>query len=106
MVSDGEARLLSRPPGLPLGTVPTAEYSLAEDELRPGDVVFLYTDGLIERRDRDIDDGLSALLAAARDWRGESTEEAVGALLDRLDPPVAEDDVCLLAVRVAPDSRP
>ncbi|HMD95177.1 MAG TPA: PP2C family protein-serine/threonine phosphatase [Trebonia sp.] len=106
VVSDGEARLLSRPPGLPLGTVPTAEYSLAEDELRPGDVVFLYTDGLIERRDRDIDDGLSALLAAARDWRGESTEEAVGALLDRLDPPVAEDDVCLLAVRVAPDSRP
>jgi serine phosphatase RsbU (regulator of sigma subunit) len=100
VVSDGEARLLRRPSGLLLGTVPTAEYSLAEDELRPGDVVFLYTDGLIERRDRDIDEGLIALRHAARGWRGESAEEAVGTLLDRLDPPVAEDDVCLLAVRV------
>ena len=32
--------------------------------------------------------------------QAQSADEAISALLDRLDPPVAEDDVCLLAVRV------
>ena len=100
LVSDGTSRLLDRPSGLLLGTVPTAEYGLAGEELMAGDVLFLYTDGLIERRDRDIDEGLAALLTAARGWRGETAEEAIGTLLDRLDPPVAEDDVCLLAVHI------
>lgn len=100
LVSGGTARLLARPSGLLLGTVPTAEYDLAEEELAPGDVLLLYTDGLIERRDRDIDEGLTALVDAADGWRGETAEDAITALLDRLDPPVAEDDVCLIAVRV------
>ena len=100
LVSGGAARLLARPSGLLLGTVPTAQYDLAEEELAAGDVLFLYTDGLIERRDRDIDAGLTALLAAAGGAQGQTADEAIAALLDRLDPPAAEDDVCLLAVRV------
>jgi serine phosphatase RsbU (regulator of sigma subunit) len=100
LVSDGTARLLARPSGLLLGTVPTAEYDLAEEELAAGDVLFVYTDGLIERRDRDIDEGLIALLDAADGWHGETAEDAIATLLDRLDPPVPEDDVCLVAVRV------
>ena len=100
LVSCGAARLLDRPSGLLLGTVPTAQYDLAEEELAAGDVLFLYTDGLIERRDRDIDAGLMALLAAAGGEQGQTADEAIAALLDRLDPPAAEDDVCLLAVRV------
>lgn len=100
LVSGGAARLLARPSGLLLGTVPTAQYDLGEEELAVGDVLFLYTDGLIERRDRDVDAGLMALLAAAIGELGQTADEAIAALLDRLDPPVAEDDVCLLAVRV------
>ena len=100
LVSGGAARLLARPSGLLLGTVPTAQYDLAEEELAAGDVLFLYTDGLIERRDRDIDAGLTALLAAAGGEQGQTADEAIAALLDRLGPPAAEDDVCLLAVRV------
>src|SRR5271166_2069714 len=92
--------LLARPSGLLLGTVPTARYDLGEEELTAGDILFLYTDGLIERRDRDIDAGIMALLAAAGGEQGQTADEAIAALLDRLDPPVAEDDVCLLAVRV------
>ena len=39
---------------------------------------------------------------ARRRWRraGQTADEAIAALLGRLDPPAAEDDVCLLAVRV------
>ena len=100
LVSGGAARLLAQPSGLLLGTVPTAQYDLGEEELAVGDVLFLYTDGLIERRDRDIDAGLMALLAAAGGEQGRTADEAIAALLDRLDLPVAEDDMCLLAVRV------
>jgi len=102
LVSGGAARLLVRPSGLLLGTVPTAQYDLGEEELAVGDVLFLYTDGLIERRDRDIDAGLMALLAAASGGgeQSQTADEAIAALLDRLDPPIAEDDMCLLAVRV------
>jgi serine phosphatase RsbU (regulator of sigma subunit) len=100
LVSGGVARLLARPFGLLLGAVPTARYDLGEEELATGDVLFLYTDGLIERRDRDIDAGLTALVAAAGGDQGQTADEAIAALLGRLDPPAAEDDVCLLAVRV------
>ena len=37
---------------------------------RPGDGFVLYTDGLVERRDEAIDDGLERLLAAIRDAPG------------------------------------
>jgi serine phosphatase RsbU (regulator of sigma subunit) len=102
LVSRGAVRLLARPSGLLLGTVPTAEYRLAFEELAAGDILFLYTDGLIERRGRDISDGISALLAAADGRWGESADEAIEAVLDRLDPPTAEDDVCVLAICVRP----
>jgi serine phosphatase RsbU (regulator of sigma subunit) len=100
LVSCRAVRLLTRPSGLLLGAVPTAQYTLAYEELAAGDILFFYTDGLIERRDRDIDEGIAALLTAAQGRWGETADEAVEALLDHLDPPTAEDDICVLAVRV------
>ncbi|MFD6528357.1 MULTISPECIES: SpoIIE family protein phosphatase [unclassified Isoptericola] len=68
-------------------------------ELRRGDVMLFYTDGLIERRDRSLKVGLDALVETsaritARDAAGVGEE-----LLSRLaDAP--EDDVALVVVRV------
>ena len=73
---------------------------LAYEQLAAGDVLFCYTDGLIERRGRDIDEGLAGLLAAAAGCQRETADDAVIALFDRLEPPAADDDVCVLAVRV------
>jgi serine phosphatase RsbU (regulator of sigma subunit) len=101
LVSGGTARPLARPYGLLLGTELTAEYGLAREDLAAGDILFCYTDGLIERRDRDIDEGLAGLLAAAGSCQRETAEQALGALLGRLEPLSADDDVCLLAVRVS-----
>lgn len=101
LVSRGQARLLTRPHGVLLGTVPAAEFGLAHQELAPGDIVFCYTDGLIERRDRDLGAGLIALATAAAGCHRASAEEAIATLLGRLGPPAADDDVCLLAVRVS-----
>ena len=47
----------------PLGTYGQGERDEAELRLRDGDRLLLYTDGLVERRDRALDDGLAALAA-------------------------------------------
>lgn len=99
LVRDGEACLLGRPSGLLLGTMTSAEYELATEELIPGDVLIFYTDGLIERRDRDIDEGLIALTDAAAGCLEETAAEIVAHLAAKLDAD-GEDDVCILAVRV------
>jgi serine phosphatase RsbU (regulator of sigma subunit) len=101
LVSGGQARLLTRPAGVLLGTMPAAEYGLADQELTAGDIVFCYTDGLIERRDRGLGEGLLALIKAAAGCQRESAEEAIAALLARLEPPSTDDDMCLVAVRVS-----
>ena len=79
------------------------ERSSGTFELHAGDVVVLYTDGLIERRDRALRDGLRALVEAARDV-GSMEAAGVGEeLLSRLaDDP--EDDIAVVVVRV-PDPR-
>jgi len=100
LVSGDTARPLTRPRGLLLGTELTAKYDLAREEVAAGDILFCYTDGLIERRDRDIDEGLGRLLAAAGGCQRETAEQALIALLDHLGPLPADDDVCVLAVLV------
>lgn len=59
--SDGPPRLLDLPTGTPLGVggVPFESSTL---ELRPGDQLVLYTDGLVETRDDPIDARLDELL--------------------------------------------
>ncbi|WP_231384244.1 SpoIIE family protein phosphatase [Cellulomonas sp. URHD0024] len=67
--------------------------------LLPGDVLLYYTDGLIERRDRGLREGLAALSSVAA---GITALDAAGVgeeLLSRLaDHP--EDDVAVVVVRV------
>ena len=67
----------------------------------------LYTDGLIERRDRDLDEGFAALARAADDLHGQPAETVCATLMDRLLPDQEhEDDVCLLVLRVLPAGSP
>ncbi|MBX9244796.1 SpoIIE family protein phosphatase [Actinotalea ferrariae] len=98
LARDGEVVQLADAAGAMVGFGVTAR-ATGEVELRPGDVVVLYTDGLIERRDRTLRDGLAALVEAtsrvgATDAAGVGEE-----LLARLaDGP--EDDVAVVVVRV------
>jgi serine phosphatase RsbU (regulator of sigma subunit) len=68
--------------------------------LGPGDTVLLYTDGLIERRDRDIDAGTDELIAVLQKCAGLSLDELCDGVHARMFLPDAEDDVALLAVRL------
>jgi serine phosphatase RsbU (regulator of sigma subunit) len=64
MLTHGQpGRLLDGDSGLPLGLTRSPR-AVTEIDLAAGDALLLYTDGLVERRDRDIDAGLSAVLVA------------------------------------------
>ncbi|MGH9101717.1 MAG: ATP-binding SpoIIE family protein phosphatase, partial [Acidimicrobiales bacterium] len=94
----GAARRLRGGPGAPLGTGPL---TLEEQRLnlRPGSLLALYTDGLVERRDRDLDAGidlLGRLLAGVRGHLAGLPQ----ALVHELLPAGPDDDVAILLARV------
>jgi serine phosphatase RsbU (regulator of sigma subunit) len=74
---------------------------------RPADLEFVvptgatlvfYTDGLIERRDATIDEGLSALAAVAATVDGD-LDQFCARLLVELAPPEIQDDVAVVVLR-------
>lgn len=96
--ADGEATLLWDGRSTPLGAfVHPQERGEAEVQLSPGDRLLLYTDGLVERRDRSLDDGLARLTQAAAGIATAPLEEAVRTLTSTLlDDEHGRDDVCVL----------
>jgi serine phosphatase RsbU (regulator of sigma subunit) len=97
----GPPRLLDRRPDLLLGVRPDTARRDAVETLDAGTTLLLYTDGLVERRDADLDAGLDRLRAAAADLAGRPAGEVCDAVLTRLAPDRA-DDLALLALRVLP----
>jgi phosphoserine phosphatase RsbU/P len=92
----GTPRLLDAAPDLPLGAYPNMPRTAKSISLPPA--LFLYTDGLVERRDRPLGDGIADLLAALGPGTADDLcREAMTVLHDA----PAEDDVALLAIRRA-----
>ncbi|WP_084958364.1 PP2C family protein-serine/threonine phosphatase [Thermoactinospora rubra] len=100
LIRDGAARQLAPPCGLLLGVAGDQPYDLAATPLRPGDVLLLFTDGLVERRAQDLDEGLDAALRAARGLPPRDLDAALDRLLEGIGGPNPEDDACLLAVGI------
>ena len=98
--ADGTAEFLSRDPELLLGVRPDRSRTDHDVVLEPGATVLLFTDGLVERRDQPLDEGLERLRAAAADFSALPPEELCDALLGRLVHE-SEDDIALMAARVA-----
>ena len=99
---DGSVIFLDRATDPPLGArpehVPRPEADLPFFE---GDILVLYTDGLVERRDEDIDAGL-ARLADSLARHGRSAPEALAdaLLTDLLSPAGNTDDTALIVIRL------
>ena len=74
-------------------------------DLPRGGVVLLYTDGLVERRDEDLDAGVDRLTAVVRHSVAEDRDhlhtflERVARRVRRVGPARHDDDVAMLAVR-------
>ncbi len=98
LIRDGRATSLDRVAGVLVGADPSARYAELTTPLRPGDVLVMFTDGLIERHDESIDDSLGSLLELASQPAG-----GIADLADRLmadGRPDTSDDACLVAVHV------
>ena len=65
-----------------------------------GVTVLMFTDGLIERRDADIDDGMERLVAALADLADLPLQEICDRVLERMVEGQPDDDVALVAVRL------
>ncbi|RKT09437.1 serine phosphatase RsbU (regulator of sigma subunit) [Streptomyces sp. 1114.5] len=94
----GSAEVLPMPHGVLLGALEDARYEEHTAHLAPGDVLLLYTDGLVERRDRPVEDSVDQLIRAAG-APGPDLEDYLDRLLE-LSPADTEDDTCLIAVQV------
>ncbi|MGI8697826.1 MAG: SpoIIE family protein phosphatase [Mycobacteriales bacterium] len=62
--SDGRCEWLRGPTALPLGLGDLGRSAQESERLHPGDLLVLYTDGLVERREESIDVGLDRLRRA------------------------------------------
>lgn len=101
----GRAEVLKVPSGAPIG-VGGVDFEAVELDAPAGATLFLYTDGLVESRLRDVWTGIEQLrekLAATAQLTGPDHPPPLEALcdevLDMLGPGDRDDDIALLAAR-------
>ncbi len=87
-------------PDVPIGVQGPAPRQVSTVTFPPGAVLCLYTDGLIERRDRPLDDGIARLSGALTATDPEAACATVMAAMT--DYSTHEDDIALLIVRRTP----
>ncbi|MCW2784398.1 MAG: Serine phosphatase RsbU, regulator of sigma subunit [Marmoricola sp.] len=100
LTGDG-ARYVEVAPGPPLGTGPTA-YPSTSFTMTPGSTLFCFTDGLIERRNEDIDTGMERLATTLAGRPTTPVVELVAHALGSLRSDDAPDDIAILALRWEP----
>ena len=86
--------------GTALGATETPAMEDAEGVLGPGEALMFYTDGAVEARDADIDDGILQLQTLARAVVADGFAGAPARIL--ADLPRAEDDRAVLILRRDP----
>ena len=106
LAPDGSTTLFETRPERMLGIDPDAPRTDHTAELGDGHSLLLVTDGLVERRDADLDQGLAMMREVLRDLGETSLEELCDTLLDRMLPVDGADDVAIVAVRAHPEDRP
>jgi serine phosphatase RsbU (regulator of sigma subunit) len=97
----GRTGVLERPPGPMLGVVDDAVYPTARLSFRVGDLLLLYTDGLVEHRHRGPDDGLAQVIRTVDEAVHACPQQPLAQLLNRLQQANPDDDTCILAARPA-----
>ncbi|WP_329114037.1 SpoIIE family protein phosphatase [Streptomyces sp. NBC_01353] len=95
--ADGAITFLEGPPGTPLGTG-AQDFRTEELRLPPGSLLVLYTDGLIEARDRDLDQGMDQLAQALLHIE-QPLSQLCDDILAQLLPCAPSDDVAVLLAR-------
>ncbi len=103
LLRDGSGRPLATPPDLLLGIEPRTPRHDHTVELPEGSTVLLYTDGLVERRERSLLAGMAALQQNLSRLAGRELEDLCDDVLTATLPPAPGDDVAVLALRAHPE---
>ncbi|KAA8963882.1 SpoIIE family protein phosphatase [Mycobacterium sp.] len=94
------AVLLSEAQSVPLAVQRKSSRSQATVNLIPGSTLMLYTDGLVERRNVGIDDGIARVAAVVASRLNVPVEDVADAALAELMPPGGyDDDVAIVVYR-------
>ena len=107
IVHGDEVSVLAEGTGSALG-VGAGPWPEVEVELRADTTLLLYSDGLVERRDRELEQGISQLAEHVRraPARRRQPRDLCALLADELTGPLTDDDVTLLAVAAGSSSAP
>ncbi|MFC7276906.1 SpoIIE family protein phosphatase [Paractinoplanes rhizophilus] len=93
------AELVKVPPGAPLGL--GGRWQTGQVRLEPGDTIMLFSDGMVERRGRPLNDGLDALVSAAAAAPSGDPRNLCSLATAAVPGPPTDDDVAVLAVERA-----
>ncbi|MBY8849492.1 SpoIIE family protein phosphatase [Saccharothrix sp. MB29] len=97
---DGGTDLLEGGRSIPLAVRPDRPRTEARPVVRGRSTLVLYTDGLVERRRRGLDEGIDDVCSAVRAARTAPVDDLATRLMTDLAPPGGfEDDVALLVYR-------
>ncbi|HET6395144.1 MAG TPA: SpoIIE family protein phosphatase [Blastococcus sp.] len=103
LITPGHAEFLPVTPSRMLGAPPAPAPAVEWAGVLPvGATLVLFTDGLVESRSADIDEGLAHLIAAATDARTSDPDELCDRLLADLTGVHRADDIALLALTRLP----
>jgi PAS domain S-box-containing protein len=104
VTAEGDCRLLDQARSLPLGVLPAGwERHQATAALPPGATLMLYTDGLVERRNRPLDQGIDAAAAAMTERAGDHPDLVADHVMSAMTPAAGyDDDVAVLIYRHPP----
>lgn len=98
IVGNGATRMVELAPAAPLGAFPYGSCTEQEVELRPGETLMLYTDGLVERREIPLSTSIDTLIDAVSG--ATSPEEACRLAVEQMVPfEGLRDDVAIIAVQ-------
>ena len=99
--ADGRVeRLVGERAELMLGVDAAAPRSEQVTDVRPGETVLLYTDGLVEGRALPFDEGVELLTGAVTALAGRPLPELCDGVVERVRPAELQDDVALVAIRL------
>jgi serine phosphatase RsbU (regulator of sigma subunit) len=103
MLHDGAADFLPVSPGVPLGVPGGPKPEPMTVRFTPSSTLVAFTDGLVEKRGRDIDERLRQLQEVAGDDPGRP-DDLITRLLEALTSSDEEDDIVVLAIQFSSEA--
>lgn len=99
LADESGCRVVPTAPGIAFGVGATGERLTSRLSVPSGGSLVVVTDGLVERRDEDIDVGMERVVAATRTARGRSAARLLAHVVAAGSPGGADDDVTVVTLR-------